>query len=83
MFLPNVEMNLYMYPYFIIGFYYAKYMNANIMKRLNKLKYSSFLLFPIMVVFYKKTDYIYVSGFYGDTGLLEHMPTNLYRWVLV
>jgi len=81
-FFPNAEMNLYMYPYFVVGFLYARYMNNNYLRKLHWLKYSSFIFFPLMIVFFSKEHYIYTSGFLGENGLLRHMPVNLFRYTV-
>lgn len=52
---PNASNNLYMYPYYVIGFFFAKY-KSKIQKKLFLIKYISLLLFPIML-------YAYVKGY--------------------
>lgn len=47
---PNWETNLYMYPYFVLGFIYAKYKD-HIPKMLTNLKYLVLLAFPVMLIF--------------------------------
>lgn len=64
LFFPNAEKNLFMYPYFIIGFYFSKYKNV-IPKGIINLKYLSFVLYPIMLIFYENKHYIYTTGMFG------------------
>ena len=79
---PNMTMNLYMYPYFIIGFYYAQNENR-IPAWLKKLKYLSILIFPIMMCFFEKKHYIYTSGLINNGyPLTEHLMIDAYRWLI-
>lgn len=52
---PNTSMNLKMYPYFLIGFYFAKYKDIIPASLLN-LKYLSLPLFPILFGILEKKD---------------------------
>lgn len=74
--------SLWMYPYFIIGFIYAKYKNCKFTKVLCKFKHLMFVIFPIMLFCFKKEHYFYVSGFDGDVGVIAHMPINIFRWAI-
>jgi hypothetical protein len=47
---PNWEDNVYMYPYFVLGYYYAKHEQR--MKKIQIVKYAAFILFPIMLLFF-------------------------------
>lgn len=80
--MPCMVNNVYMYPYFVIGFLFAKFEKSKWMEILFKFKYLSLLLFPIMILFYKKDHYIYTSGLTGTEGLIRHMPINLFRWAI-
>ena len=81
MFFPNWQMNLYMYPYFVIGYYYSRYKNT--INKANWMKYGSIVLFPVMLCFFKKEHYIYTSGILGgyySTG--EYLVIDIYRWAI-
>lgn len=79
MLFPNWQENLYMYPYFVIGFYYAKYKNG-IDK---KIKYISFIVFPIMLMFFERKHYIYTSGLYsGEYSKVEYFFIDSFRWMI-
>lgn len=80
--MPCAEKNVYMYPYFIIGFLFSAVKDMDCIKKLNYAKYVFLILFPIMMLFYRKEHYIYTSGFFGGNGLLKHMPINMYRWAI-
>ena len=79
---PNAELNIYMYPYFVIGFLYAKYQNKEWLHAIRKLKYICIPAFPVMMLSYRKEHYIYTSGLTGEEGLVAHMPINLFRWAV-
>ncbi len=79
---PNARVNLYVYPYFLLGYFYARYKDSIWMRKLYHLRYVSLIVFPIMMLFYKKDHYIYTTGFFGENGLWRHMPVNLFRWLI-
>ncbi len=80
---PNIDENIYMYPYFIIGFYFAQYKD-NLPSWVNKLKYLSLVLFPIMLCFYEKKHYIYTTGIFSDEeySWKEMFTIDSYRWAI-
>lgn len=78
--LPNARNNLYMYPYFVIGYYFARYYRKSVIER---LKYLSLIIFPILVMFYDKKHYIYTSGLFGsDYSFYEYLLIDGYRWLI-
>lgn len=80
--MPGRELNVFMYPYFILGFIYADVEDSFIMRRYSRIKYLSLILFPLFLQFYTKEHYIYTSGLVGNEGLVRHMPINIYRWLI-
>lgn len=81
MLFPNLEMNLFMYPYFIIGFYFAKYEN-NIPQCVKAFRYISLVCFPVLLFFFDKQHYIYTTGILGGKGIVDSLIIDLYRWVI-
>lgn len=80
--LPNYDLNLFMYPYFIIGFYFAKY-KQTLFKKIDWLKYVFLPLFPVMMLFFDKKHYIYTSGIFGDKfGFWQYVQIDLFRWAI-
>ena len=79
---PNAQMNVFMYPYFVVGFYFAKYKDSPWIKKLYQFRYVSLIVFPVMMLFFTREHYIYTSGFTGSKGVLHHMPTNIFRWII-
>ena len=82
-FLPNLTLNIYMYPYFILGFYYGKYKDR-LPLAVQKLKYSTLVMFPVLVCFYEKKHYIYTTGLLssGDYRFPEMIAIDVYRWAI-
>ena len=77
---PNRWMNVYMYPYFVIGYFTAKY--KDILKRFDKLKYLSVIAFPLLMMFYEKKHFIYTSGMLGGSMLADSLIIDGYRWLV-
>lgn len=79
---PHAEKNLFMYPYFVIGFYFSKYKNS-IPKAILYLKYTSPVLFPIMLCFYEKKHYIYTTGmFSGNCTIGQQLSIDAFRYII-
>lgn len=79
---PGINLNLFMYPYFIIGFYFAKYKDK-IPQKLMLLRYASIVLFPIMLMFYEEKHYIYTTGIIGGTySIKDYIFIDAFRWAI-
>ena len=78
---PNWGMNLYMYPYFIVGFYFAQY-KERIPRLIINFKYFSLIAFPLMMFFYERKHYIYTTGVFSSSNTLELIAIDLYRWLI-
>ena len=79
---PNMTLNLYMYPYFVLGFYYAEY-KEKFPRWLNNFKYITIALFPIMLCFYEKKHYIYTTGLFGsEYSRIDTLLIDTYRWAI-
>lgn len=77
---PNHNMYIYMYPFFVLGYYYAKYKEKLI--RFDKLKYLSIILFPLLMMLYEKKHFIYISGIIGGSSIAESIFIDVYRWLI-
>jgi hypothetical protein len=78
---PNWSLNVYIYPYFIMGYYYAKYDHQ--LGKIQLIKYITIVLFPIMLFFFEKKHYIYTTGILGDEySLIEYISVDGYRWII-
>ncbi|MBQ9730294.1 MAG: hypothetical protein IJV80_05740, partial [Clostridia bacterium] len=72
---PNGTNNFFMYPYYIIGFYFAKYKDS-IPKKLLSVKYSSLILFPFLMFFFRK-EHLLV-----EETLFQSIEIDLFRWFI-
>ncbi len=81
--LPNADMILFMYPYFIVGFYFAKF-KEKLMPIANKLKYLSLPAFPILICFFEKKHYIYTTGLFFDRScsFVDMIPIHAFRLLI-
>ena len=80
---PNGNNNVYVYPYFIIGFYYAKY-GAKIKKPIRTAaKIFSIVLFIVLLFFFEKKHYIYTTGLFKKSySAFENLEINLFRFFI-
>ena len=78
---PNWELNLYMYPYFVMGFLFAKY-KKRIPKIVIKAKYVFIVVFPVMLLFLQKKHYIYTSGIISSNSITELIMIDGFRWAI-
>ena len=80
---PNWERNVYMYPYFVLGFYFAKYKDQ-LPKIVHNAKYVTLPLFPVLLCFFEKTHYIYTTGILPSDGytLGQMLAIDAYRWLI-
>ena len=79
--LPCGEMNIYMYPYFVIGYIYAEKKNC-----FKKIRYVfsviSCLIFVVMLFFFEKKHYIYTSGLIGGKNTIDNLKIDFFRWAI-
>ncbi len=80
---PNMNLNLYMYPYFVLGFYFAKYKNK-IPNTIINMKYVSLPLFPVLMLFFEKKHFIYTTGIfpYNNYSAAQMLVIDAYRWLI-
>lgn len=79
---PNIHMHLFMYPYFVIGFFYAR-LQGCLPENFGKLRYVSLVVFPAMLPFYETRHYIYVSPvFSSEMGLMNSITISGFRWAI-
>ena len=78
---PNYDIHLYVYPYFILGFIFAFFVKNDILKKVTKISWISIPLFILMLIFYKKEHYIYITGIYGrEKSFFYYFIINLFRF---
>lgn len=79
---PNWDRNLYMYPFFLVGFFYAMH-RERIGKIVSKLIWISLILFPLLLCFYRREHYIYITPIYSsENGLLYSLKIDLFRYLI-
>ena len=78
---PNWEKNLYMYPYFVLGFVFAKYKDK-LPRWFWNLKYIFLVVFPVMLLFFEKKHYIYTTGIISSDSITELIMIDGFRWAI-
>jgi fucose 4-O-acetylase-like acetyltransferase len=80
-FLPYSRYNVYLYPYFVFGYYWDKYKIKNI----NILECLSIIIFPIMLQFYNEKHFIYTTGvdlINSEYGVMGQINIDIFRWII-
>lgn len=81
---PNQEMNLYLYPYFVVG-YFAKKTEDRWRPYQKQIMMVCVLLFIALLVFFRNEHYIYNSGITlgaSDYGWASQFGIDLYRYAI-
>lgn len=79
---PNANENLFMYPFFLTGFFWAKHRRA-VARIFRKWKYGVLLLFPILLSFYGAEHYIYMTPMFSpEKGLVSSLKIDLFRFLI-
>ena len=79
---PENHYHVYMYPYFVAGFYYGMY-RSRIPSWLSKCAIASLVVFPAMIPFYESRHFIYFTPIYTpDMEMPELIALNGYRWLI-
>lgn len=79
--LPYSEYNIYLFPYFVTGFY----MGRGTFQKLSKLELFSVMLFPMMLQNFSDKHFIYASGvslLSSNYGAAEQCLINVFRWLI-
>lgn len=77
---PCREMNIWMYPYFVVGWMLAGNSRFCFAKLTNIIGLVSTICFVVMLLFFAKKYYIYTSGIFGGRMLIESLQIDFYRW---
>lgn len=79
---PDNHYHIYMYPYFVAGFYYGMY-RSRIPAWLSKCAVASLVVFPVMFPYYQGKHLIYFTPIYTpELELLELVELNGFRWII-
>lgn len=77
---PQWNMTLFMYPYFVVGFFAGMY-RKQALRLYQILKYVMLVLFPVLVTLYKTKHLIYVTPMFSEElGLAASAEIALFRW---
>ena len=78
--LPQWNVTLFMYPYFVAGFFCGIYRKqAGRLYRI--LRYAALILFPLMVRLYETKHYIYITPMFSEElGLCASLEIAFFRW---
>lgn len=80
--LPNGVYNLFMYPYFLIGFLFA-FCRERLPRTFLRLRYLTLPLFPTLLLFFEKKHYIYTTGLFGRSYTpLQYLEIDLFRFLI-
>ena len=82
--LPCGDKNVWMLPYFIVGYLVAKKQHTSFSskKTIHIIGILASLGFITMLFFFEKKHYIYTSGLIGGAGVLECLKIDLFRWTI-
>ena len=79
---PEYHMNIFMFPYFLIGFLYS-ILKEKIDKNFLLLRYLTIPIYIYLFNFYNYDSYIYTTGiFRSSIPLTETIKIDLYRYVI-
>ena len=78
---PWENMNIYMYPYFVIGYLYSRNRDK-LVKYFNMSGIVSLLAFLVMLFFFQKKHYIYTSSLSGGDSIVESLKIDFFRWAI-
>lgn len=78
---PNWYLNVYMYPYFVLGYFYADQKSR--IEKFTWLKYISIISFPLLFTLFEKKQYIYTSDIFGkEYSVGEYVRMDVIRWLI-
>ena len=79
---PENQYHVYMYPYFVAGFYYGMYRDK-IPAWIKKCAWLSLAVFPMMLPSYEIWHLIYTSPvYYPGMDLMTMVKLNSFRWLI-
>lgn len=80
-FFPNAAENLFMYPYFVVGFYFAQHKNSY--RCLWKMRYLSLALHPVLFYLYRTSGYHFAGAGASEMGsIAERCYQYGLKWIV-
>lgn len=79
---PEKDYHLYMYPFFVAGFFWAKYKDC-LTRLVSKVKYVILLVYPLMMRHFNWTHFIYsISDYKEWMSMGEQVRVGLFRYLI-
>lgn len=81
---PNAELNLYLYPYVALGFYYKK-RKKYFSEKTNLWAWICVVLFILLLPFYNENTFIYTTGislWKSEMTVPKHILVDIYRYII-
>lgn len=81
---PAKPYNIWLFPYFLTGFLFHAYRDK-IHSRWLSLRYISLPVFPVLLHFFHRRDYIYTSEinpFSSEYGIMGQIGIDIFRWII-
>lgn len=81
---PNAELNLYLYPYVVLGFYYKKH-KKHFAEKTNLWAWICVVLFILLLPFYNENTFIYTTGislWKSEMTVPKHILVDIYRYII-
>ena len=63
-FFPNAKNNVWMYPFFVGGYYYAQYKDTKFVKILTKFRYVALFIYPLFFISWRMQHCVYFQPLY-------------------
>lgn len=83
--LPYRDSNIFMYPYFVIGYYFCKTYDLHKAQLNNKKILIICVFYLILLIFYRERDFINISGIIlrgSKYGFWTQLLIDIYRYVI-
>ena len=82
LFLPHRDLDLFMYPYFLLGFYFSKYKEKISEHHIKTANYIFTIIFLTMILFFDKKHFIYTTGLFDRLNFFGQINTDIFRWLI-
>ena len=80
--LPQWNMTLFMYPYFVVGFFCGRF-RKQARSVYRYLRYGVLALFPVLLTAYETKHYIYITPMFSEElGLAASLEIACFRWLI-
>jgi|GEM_PF-1960454 len=81
LFFPGANYNVWMYPFFVGGYFYARLKDTKVVKILTRFSFLAILFFPLFVIFMDMPHIVYFQDIYiTNMNFGENLLVWLFRW---